>query len=121
MDLNIAIGDFQFSTDTVVYESLQRSTNQKWSNHDRVGQRQAFQYLGPGEDTLSIPGAIYPCAGVGNVEALATLRDMADAGEPYYLIDITGWIHGRWIILSVQEERSGGFHVPFTLNLTRYD
>ena len=121
MDLNIAIGEFQFSTDTAVYDSLQRSTSQEWSSHKRLGQRQAYQYLGPSDDTLSIPGAIYPCAGVGNTEALMTLREMSDAGEPYYLVDITGWVHGRWIILSIQEERGADSYIPFTLSLSRYD
>ncbi len=57
MDLNIALGDFQFSTETAVYEELQRSTSQRWSEHARLGQRDAYQYLGPDKDELTIPGA----------------------------------------------------------------
>ncbi|WP_296652909.1 phage tail protein [Paraburkholderia sp.] len=122
----MVLGTFQFSLNTIVFQEWARKNKWKWGALERVGQFDALQYLGPENDTLDLPGVLYP-KWKGDINSLDTLRSMGDAGQPYQLVDSMGYTQGRWIIEGLDEKQS--FHdadgtpkkVEFTLSLKLHD
>lgn len=122
----LKLGSFAFSVDTATFSEIQRSTEYRWRPQERVGQRDALQYVGEGADTITLPGVIFPHyrGGLGQV---TELRRQAAAGVPLLLVDGLGGIHGRWVIERVDEQQGvflpGG--VPrrqtYSLQLRKYD
>ncbi|TDT57183.1 hypothetical protein DFO53_3217 [Enterobacter sp. AG5470] len=122
----LALGLFVFMRQTLPFQNLNRTSTFTWSGNARVGKRAAYQYIGPGEDTLEITGALYPEL-TGGVLSLAAVRLMAEQGGQWPLIDGTGMIYGVYVISSVKENGSEFYSdgsprkISFTLNLTRVD
>ncbi|MBS1206444.1 MAG: hypothetical protein H6R25_3343 [Proteobacteria bacterium] len=122
----LALGLFVFMRQTLPFQNLSRTSTFTWSSNARVGKRAAYQYIGPGEDTLEMTGALYPEL-TGGVLSLAALRLMAEQGGKWPLIDGTGMIYGVYVISSVKENGSEFYSdgsprkISFTLNLTRVD
>jgi phage protein U len=54
------LGAFKFSLNTAAYQSLSHSTGYRWQGQERFGQLPAQQYTGPGEDSVTLSGDIYP-------------------------------------------------------------
>lgn len=96
------LGRYAFSLNTAAYQELQRSGAYRWAAQERHGQHAALQYLGPGEDSLSLSGVIYPQF-AGAVDQVEDMRAEAAQGEPLLLVDGLGRIHGKWAILMVTE------------------
>ena len=119
------LGSYAFSLDSAAYARLERSTAYRWAAQERHGREAALQFLGPGEDTLSLPGTVYPHfrGGLGQVD---DMRALAALGEPQLLVDGLGHIHGRWVVQSVAETREVLFadgmprRIEFTLGLRYY-
>lgn len=120
------LGSFRFSLNTAVFQEMRRSTEFKWAAQDRIGQQPARQFVGFGDDTLVLPGVIYP-EWKGSSNAMAQLRSMAAVAQPYLLMDAQGHIYGRWVIDSVEETRSifAAFNQPrkieFTVTIKLFD
>ncbi|SOZ37706.1 phage tail protein [Cupriavidus neocaledonicus] len=120
------LGSFQFGITTAAYQELSRSTEYRWPSQERYGQREALQFTGPGADTMTLRGVIYPewRGGRGQVERM---RAAAAAGQPQMLVSGQGAIMGRWVVERIEEGQTifaaGG--VPrrqeFTMNLRRFD
>lgn len=121
----MALGDYRFSIDTAAYTQLERSTAWRWAAVERVGARPAQQFIGPGEDTITLDGSIYPYykGGLGQVSAM---RAAAAKGEPLLMLDGTGRVWGLYCITEVRETQtvffSGGQprKIDFTISLTAY-
>lgn len=119
------LGAFQFGIATAAYRELSRSTELRWASVDRFGQRPALQFTGPGEETLDLPGVIYPewRGGFGQLDAM---RALAGKGKPMRLVDGTGASLGQWVITKVDEKQSvfAGQGKPrkveFSLSLKRF-
>ncbi|SFR13797.1 hypothetical protein SAMN04487773_3241 [Enterobacter sp. kpr-6] len=122
----LALGMFVFMRQTLPYQNIQRDTNYRWPSNSRVGLRDTFQFLGPGEETVTLSGVLYPELTGGKL-TMTTLRLMADEGRAWPLIDGTGTIYGMFIINNVSETGSLLFsdgtprRTDFTLKLTRVD
>lgn len=122
----LRLGDFNFSINVAVFQEMRRSTEYKWPGQDRVGQRPALQFTGLGEDTITLPGVIYP-EWRGSANAMATVRKIAGQGKPLLLLDAQGHIYGRWVITNVEETRSmfGAFTMPrkieFSITIQHFD
>lgn len=122
----MALGLFVFAVPTAAYQQLQRQTAWRHASQSRVGQRPAYQYLGPGEDTISLSGVLMPELTGGRV-TLDLLRVMAEQGLAWPLIEGTGRIYGLWAIASISETDSVFFRdgmprkIEFDLALTRVD
>ncbi|WNL50861.1 tail protein [Xanthomonas phage Murka] len=101
----LMLGGFKFSLNTAVFTEMHRSTSYKWPAQERLGQYDALQFTGPGEDRIRLPGIIYPDWKGGNVQ-VGQLRSLADQGRPLKLISATGSILGQWVIESVEEGQS---------------
>ncbi len=99
------LSGFNFSLNTAVFQEMRRTTEFKWVPQDRMGQRPARQFVGLGDDTMVLPGVIYP-EWKGSSNAMATLRSMAGFAQPFIMMDSQGHIYGRWIIENIEETRS---------------
>lgn len=101
----LMLGGFKFSLNTAVFQEVQRSTSWRWPAQERVGQYDALQFTGPGDDRVTLPGVVYTDfrGGVAQVESL---RQIAAQGKPVRLISATGEMLGLWVVLSVDETAS---------------
>lgn len=116
-------GMFVFSIPTATYQSLQRSTNWRHASNSRVGAAPAYQYTGPGEDTITLDGSIVP--EFGSQLSLTALRLMGNTGKSFPLIAGNGKIYGMWKLDSVDETQTYFFSngkprkVEFSLKLSK--
>ena len=121
----MALGDYRFSLETAPYQSLVRSTEYRWQAQDRVGRRPAQQYLGIGQDEVTLEGTIYPefRGGLGHLDRM---REEAERGAPLLMTDSTGRVWRRWVISRVEETQpvfavaGTPRKVEFGLQLPRY-
>ncbi|BBE76148.1 MULTISPECIES: phage tail protein [Phytobacter] len=122
----LALGMFVFMRQTLPYQTLQRDTEYRWPSNARIGKRDAFQFLGPGDESISLAGVLYPELTGGKL-TLTTLRLMAEEGRAWPLLDGNGLIYGMYVINSVSDTGSVFFSdgtprkIDFTLKLTRVD
>lgn len=125
-DVMLALGEFQFSVNTAAYQELTRTTEQRWQAQDRFGKLATLQHTGPGTETITLPGVIFPQyrGGLGQVDRM---RRIAARAVPLALITGAGRILGRYVIERVEERQSvfaaAGIarKIEFTLNLRLYD
>lgn len=98
----LTLGGFKFALNSAAPQEITRDTAFGWAWQDRIGRPAAGQYVGPGADTITLPGVIAPDfrGGIGQV---ATLRSMAAEGKPHRLITGTGDVLGLWAIEGVTE------------------
>ena len=121
----LALGDYRFSVDAAAYQELVRVSEYRWSVQDRLGQRPAQQYLGPGEESIELPGVIYP-AYRGGLGQLNAMRSEAGKGEPLIMTSGQGLALGKWCITRVEENASlflasgAARKVEFRLRIVRY-
>lgn len=101
----MALDQFVFSIGTLAHQELQRKTSWRHASNARVNARPAHQFVGPGDDTITISGVLYPEL-AGKLSSLDSLRAMGDRGEAYVLVDGTGGIFGAYLIQDVDETRS---------------
>lgn len=121
----MALGDFVFELPQAVYQTIERSNTWRHPSSERVGAYPALQFTGPGLETFSFSGVIYK--EFSNPGALDTLRDMADAGQSYVMVDATGKVFGQYVIDEVSEKSSYfdtdgiPLKVEFSVKITRAD
>lgn len=122
----MALGMFIFGMRTLAYQQLTRQSSWRHAAQQRVGARAARQFLGAGDETISMPGWLAP-GQIGLKLSLSTLYDMANSGKAYTLVDGLGVYHGLFVIESISETGSyfNKFGQPrkieFTVELTRID
>lgn len=130
--MQVAFGNqFIFEVSTLLFDQVQRSSQQRWAKQERLGQRPALQNVGPDTDTASLPGVLFSCW-IGNHDAMKTLYQLKESGEPQALWTVRNgvgvpYLPGRWVIEGISETYSdlSGYGLPrkveWTLNLLRYD
>ena len=122
----MALGMFVFSLETLAYQEFQRQTDWRHGSTSRIGTNPARQYMGRGEDSITLPGVLLPGL-AGSPQSLDTLRMMADTGKAWPLVQGDGRIFGLWVIESLSETRTLFFRdgaarrIEFNLKLTRID
>jgi phage protein U len=122
----LALGMFVFSLSTAAYQALQRQTEWRHASNNRVGAAPARQFVGRGDDTITLPGIILPEL-AGSALSLDALRLMANTGKAWPMVEGSGRIYGLWIIESLHETKTLFFRdgtprrIEFTLNLKRID
>lgn len=120
------LGGFTFGLSTAAYQELQRQVEYKWASLERFGQMDAKQYTGPGDDSITLNGVVFP-EFRGGTGQLDRLRALGASGQPQTLVSGSGKVMGRWIIETVTEGQSifasGG--VPrrqeFTVAVKKFD
>ncbi|WP_460115384.1 phage tail protein [Pseudomonas sp. H2_D02] len=122
----LALGMFVFSLSTAAYQALQRQTEWRHASNSRVGAAPARQFVGRGDDTITLPGIILPEL-AGSTLSLDALRLMANTGKAWPMVEGSGRIYGLWIIESLNETQTLFFRdgtprrIEFTLSLKRID
>lgn len=122
----MSLGMFAFGLPTLAYQDMQRQTAWRHPGNSRVGTRQAFQYVGPGDDTITLSGVLVPEL-MGRAAAIEELRRMGDTGAAWPLVSGTGEVFGAFVIENVSE--TGTHHIDngrarrieFQLQLKRVD
>lgn len=115
-------GMFPFMIATATYQQLQRSTNWRHPSSSRVGDMPAYQFVGRGEDTITLDGSIVP--EFGSQMSITALRTMGDTGKPFPLISGTGKVYGLYIMTDVSETQTYFFSngkprkIEFSIKLT---
>lgn len=122
----LALGMFVFSLHTAAYQEMQRQTDWRHASNNRIGAGPVRQFVGRGEDAITLPGIILPEL-VGSVLSLDALRLMANTGKAWPMVEGSGRIYGLWIIDSLSETKTLFFRdgtprrIEFTVNLKRID
>lgn len=124
-EVMMTLGGYQFGLNSAAFQELNRNTEWRWPSQDVFEERPALQFTGPGEDSITLPGVIFPeyWGGTGQLD---TLRALADKGKPQTMIDGRGNVMGEWVITGVQERQSVfaaagvGRRQEFTISLKRY-
>ncbi|WP_085598184.1 MULTISPECIES: phage tail protein [unclassified Pseudomonas] len=122
----MALGMFVFSLSTAAYQELQRQTEWRHVSNTRIGAAPARQFVGRGDDSITLPGVILPEL-AGSVLSLDTLRLMANTGKAWPMVEGSGRIYGLWVIESLSETKTIFFRdgtprrLEFTLSLKRID
>jgi hypothetical protein len=119
------LGGYTFGIDTAAFQSLTRTTKYRWAKHERPLKSPYLEWMGPGEDTVSLPGVVYPihAGGLGQID---DMREIAGTGNPLLMVDGYGTVHGYWCISTITETRRaflpGGApqKIEFTLALIYY-
>lgn len=119
-------GMFVFMRQTTPYETLEQSKSWRHVSNARVGTVPGWQYTGPGEDRITLSGALYPEVTGGDV-SLSLLDAMGCTARPWPLIEGTGRIFGQYLMLDLTVTRSEFFsdgkarRIEFSLTLIRTD
>ena len=122
----MTLGMFVFERATLPFQDQQRRTNWRHASTERFMARAATQFVGPGDDNITLSGALYGGV-IGKYSSLDTLRDMADTGEAYTLLKGTGEVIGQYVIASLDEKSQTFFadgaprRIDFTVELKRVE
>lgn len=120
----LTLGLFLFGIDTIAYQEFLRRTDYRHAATERLGAGAAFQYLGPGVDSVSLPGVLMPEL-TGPNTSVQQIRDMAVTGDAYPMVQSDGVVIGQFIIRSVEERKSvflpggGARRIEFAIELER--
>jgi len=123
----MALDMFAFEIGTLPYEELSQRFEWRHAQSDRFGVRPAFQYLGPGAETVDLSGALYPGQGIGAYSSIDTVKAMADTGEAYTLVSGVGEVMGEFFIRGLDLRKDLFFvdgaprRADFRLSLERAD
>lgn len=119
------LGAYPFSLSTAAYQAFSHATGYRWQGQERFGQLPAMQFTGPAEDVITLSGDIYPSF-AGGPHQLDFMRIQAGLGMPLLMVDGKGYIWGRWVIHSVEDQQeyffdNGAFRKQsFNLKISRY-
>lgn len=103
MSAIMSFGMFAFSIPTLLYDQLQIKTDYRYGRTGRVGARDATQFIGPGDQTISLSGSVYDEISDG-VASLDKLHAMATLGEAQPLLCSNGRVYGNFVITGVDEQ-----------------
>jgi phage protein U len=119
-----ALGMFVFDTDSLLFDALARRRGWRHGRTDRFEARAASQFLGPGEDRITLSGTLVPEL-AGRFSSIETLAEMADSGDAHLLADGSGNQLGSFTIESLEEQHSNLIDngrarvIGFTIELLR--
>lgn len=91
-----------FNANSLIYSELNKKTNYRHVSNARVGKRAANQFVGAGDDIITIPGKLAPII-TGGRTALQLLKAQADTGLPFPLIEGNGLAHGFYVMTDLEE------------------
>ncbi|SMH35740.1 phage tail protein [Maritimibacter sp. HL-12] len=123
----MALGLFRFGASAPSHQIARRSSSWRWEPVPRLGVPEGLQYLGPGEDIITLEGVIYPHFS-GGLRQVDRMRAMAGAAvpTPMMLVDGGGWVWGLWVIQNIEETKSflmadgAPRKIEFTITLRAY-
>lgn len=96
------LGLFVFGLRTLPYQQWQRQSQWRHPAVSVVGARPRRQFTGPGDDTITLSGVLHPEL-TGGTLTLAVLREMANLGGAWPLLEGNGTYHGFFVIEEISE------------------
>ncbi|MGE8942712.1 phage tail protein [Leptospira interrogans] len=84
---------------------LSRNLQTPWSELEVAARFDALHWTGPKSETVSIRGVLFP-EEWGGLSTLERLRSSAAAGSVMSLVTGGGQILGRYVLVSISEDRS---------------
>ncbi|WP_423022706.1 phage tail protein [Undibacterium sp. Ji42W] len=122
----MCLSQFVFSMSTATYQDFQQQIEWKHPNTSRVGERDAHQFTGLGDNTINLSGWMAP-AFAGDPASLDDLEEMGDIGDAYVLVEGTGRIYGQFLITHLTKGKSLFYadglprRIEFSISLKRCD
>ena len=122
----LALGMFPFGVDTLAFDEIQRKSSWRHATATRIGARDASQYTGPGDETVSLPGSVFTEIADGEV-SLDEIRRMANTGNAWPLVDGRGYVYGAFVITTLNETSKAFWpdgtprRIDFSIELLRVD
>ncbi|EFH9593157.1 phage tail protein [Escherichia coli] len=119
-------GMFVFELRTLPHQQLQQSRSWRHVKNERINRSASWQYIGAGEDQITLSGVLYPEITGGEV-SLTLLTTQAYTGLPWPLIDGVGQIYGMYVLTGQNITRSEfdrygkAKKIEFSLTLQRCD
>lgn len=99
----MVLGQFVFQPDTLSFNELQRQCAWNYADNAVASGRSKKQFIGAGEDNVTLNGLVVQEHGVGTRDGIEQLADMADSGQSYVLMDGSGYLYGVYIITGIDE------------------
>lgn len=118
------LGGFVFELNSALYDEIQRNVSRRIVEQERFGQRAALHDAGPGPETQTLPGSIYPCV-AGSEQDITYLEQMMNMGKSHLFIGQDGRLAGFWWIRDVQttkrefDGQGWAKEIEFSLELVR--
>lgn len=119
-------GMFVFELRTLPHQQLQQSKAWRHVKNERINRSASWQYIGAGDDQITLSGVLYPEITGGEV-SLSVLTTQAYTGRPWPLIDGVGHIYGMYVMTGQQTTRSEldrygkAKKIEFTIDFQRCD
>ncbi|EEA8677251.1 phage tail protein [Salmonella enterica subsp. enterica] len=98
-------GMFVFELKTLPHQQLQQHKTWRHVKNERINRSASWQYIGAGDDQITLSGVLYPEITGGEV-SLSVLTTQAYTGRPWPLIDGVGQIYGMYVITGLKTTRS---------------
>lgn len=119
-------GMFVFELNTLPHQQIQHNKAWRHVKNERINRSAAWQYIGAGDDQITLSGVLYPEITGGEV-SLTLLTTQAYTACPWPLIDGVGQIYGMYVITGLQTTRQEldrygkAKKIEFSVSLQRCD
>lgn len=119
-------GMFVFELKTIPFQKMSESINYRYPSNNRFDKRPATQFVGIGEEKITLSGVLYPEVTGGRV-SLELYKRQADLGISYPLINGSGILLGFYVNESIQIDKEEFFSdgtarkIEFTFNIKKVD
>lgn len=101
------LGPFRFDVRNVPLASLARSSDFRWAAQQRAMRAPGMQFLGAGEDQITLVAVVYPLVLSPNgISQIAAMRSAAGTGARYPLVAMSGEVYGLWVFTSIEETQT---------------
>lgn len=123
----MALGQFVFTPTLLGFNEIKRQRQWNFASNAVAQGRDAKQFVGVGEDHVTLDGNIFEEHGVGKRQSIDDLAAMADTGQGFTLVDGSGYLYGVYVIENIDETKKyiidNGVPrmIDFTLKLSRVD
>jgi len=78
---------FEVSDDAVMtFQNMSREISGRWTDHEVMGVKPKPEFLGPGNQTISLPITLSAAMGVRPRAVLQTIEAMVESGAAEYLV-----------------------------------
>ena len=120
----VRLGNFTFAVSSLAYQNLTKNFNWRWDTINVINDRQAVQYSGEGDETMSLQGVAYPVH--NTLTPQTSLLAEANRKEPLIMVSATGDVLGKYVIESVNFTETNfhvsglPHHVDFTISIRRH-
>ncbi|MBG6247347.1 MULTISPECIES: phage tail protein [Symbiopectobacterium] len=94
-----------FELKTLPHQQLRQSKQCRHVKNERINRSAKWQYIGAGEDQITLDGILYPEI-TGGEMSLTALNTQAYSGRPWPLIEGTGQIYGMYVLTGMQTTRT---------------